>query len=96
MTLPDSRTFYAKYKRVSRKELPYNVTIKRSYRRRIGQWGHGFGKIFKKGFSFAKKVSRSRIRKDLANSIKKESIKQKIKDWKKLNIGREYLCNKLE
>ena len=39
VTLPDDRTFYTRYERVSRKNLPANVTIKRA--RAIGpiqQW----------------------------------------------------------
>ena len=54
MTLPNGRTFYAKYQRVPRFHLPTNVTMKRKYKRRAapkgrkrrpvikGQRGQGF------------------------------------------------------
>ena len=31
--LPESRTFYAKYKRVDRNALPHNVTLNRTYKK---------------------------------------------------------------
>ena len=34
--LPNGRTFYAKYGQVSRRELPQNVRVRRTYRRTIG------------------------------------------------------------
>ena len=37
VTLPNGRTFYAKYKRVKRDSLPDNVTIKYTYKRRTGR-----------------------------------------------------------
>ena len=35
VTLPNGRTFLAKYKRVPRSELPANVTLVRRYRGRV-------------------------------------------------------------
>ena len=37
VTLPDSRTFYARYERVSRRNLLANVTIKRARAIRLRQ-----------------------------------------------------------
>ena len=60
VTLPNGRTFYAKYERVPRSHLPPNVTIKRKYKWRAapkgrkrrpvrkGQRGRGFLSSFKK------------------------------------------------
>ena len=57
-TLPNNRTFVAQYKRVSRAQLPANITIRRRYiqrvapknkRRRGRQRGRGI-------FDFVKKV----------------------------------------
>ena len=63
VTLPNGRTFYAKYKRTTRAELPANVHLQRAYRQRaapkgrrrrrraaVGQWGRGFKGAFKKVF----------------------------------------------
>ena len=60
VTLPNGRTFYAKYQRVPRSQLPPNVTMKRRYRTRAapkgkrrrpirkGQRGRGFLSSLKK------------------------------------------------
>ena len=61
VTLLNGRTFYAKYQRVPRSQLPSNVIMKRRYRTRIapkgsrrrrpirvGQRGQGFYRNFKK------------------------------------------------
>ena len=67
VTLPNGRTFYAKYKRTTRAELPVNVHLQCGYRQRAAprgrrrravvrqQRGRGFKSILKKGFNFAKK-----------------------------------------
>ena len=34
VTLPNGRTFYAKYQRVPRSQLPPNVIMKKKYKRR--------------------------------------------------------------
>ena len=34
VSLPNGRTFYAKYKRTTREELPANVHLQRGYRQR--------------------------------------------------------------
>ena len=59
VTLPNGKTFLAKYKRVPRSELPANVTLARRYRGRVatgrrkrpprkGQRGSGFFDTLKK------------------------------------------------
>ena len=57
-TLPNSRTFYAKYKRTTRAALPANVHLRRPYkqrsaplgrrRRAVGQRGRGFKSFVKR------------------------------------------------
>ena len=39
VTLPNGRTFYAKYKRVTRDALPANIQIRRRYRQRAAPRG---------------------------------------------------------
>ena len=39
VTLPNGRTFYAKYKRTTRAELPANVHLQRGYRQRAAPRG---------------------------------------------------------
>ena len=54
VTLPNGRTFFARYKRVSRGHLPANIRMNRTYRnqvargRRRGQRGRGIVSTFKK------------------------------------------------
>ena len=65
VTLPNSRTFPPRYKRVSKSQLPANIVLKRSYRQQaapIGrrrQGGRGL-------FSFIKKVKKYPAVKSLA------------------------------
>ena len=65
VTLPNGRTFYAKYKRVGRAALPGNVRIQRKRKaggrkRRSGQRGRGFGSFFKKALKFGKKALKNK------------------------------------
>ena len=62
VTLPNGRTFYARYKRATRADLPANVRLERpnrqkagprGRRRRLRQGGRGFKSTFKKIFNFA-------------------------------------------
>ena len=64
VTLPNGRTFVACYKRISRAELPPNIVIRRTYRKRAAprgrrrrQRGHGILPISsftsKKGIEYA-------------------------------------------
>ena len=65
VTLPNGRTFYAKYKRVGRAALPGNVRIQRKRKagggkRKRRQRGRGFGSFFKKAISFGKKALKNK------------------------------------
>ena len=68
VTLPNGRTFVARYERISRDQLPPNVVIRRTYtqraaprgrRRRRAQQGQGF-------FDFVKKVAKNPLVKSIA------------------------------
>ena len=63
VTLPNGRTFYAKYKRTTRAELPANVHLQRGYRQKaaprgqrraaVQQDGRDFKNAFNKVLNFA-------------------------------------------
>ena len=84
VTLPNGRTFYAKYKRTTRAELPANVHLQRGYRQRAAprgrrrravirqQRGRGFKSVFKKAFNFAKKAAKNKSVRDIGRAIKSE------------------------
>ena len=68
VTLPNGRTFIARYKRVSMSQLPANVILRRTYRERVAdrgrrrrrrQGGRGL-------FSFIKKVAKTPVVRSLA------------------------------
>ena len=70
VTLPNGRTFYARYKWVTRADFPANVRLERPYRQRasprgrrrhVRQGGRGFKSAFKKVFNFAIKVSKNKL-----------------------------------
>ena len=73
VTLPNGRTFVARYKRIRRGELPPNIVMRRTYtqraaprgrrRRRRAQQGQGI-------FDFVKKVARN----PLVRSIARKSL----------------------
>ena len=44
--LPNGRTFYATYRRTIKDELPNNVTIKKTCRKRVRQQRRRIGKVF--------------------------------------------------
>ena len=89
VTLPNSKIFYAKYKRATRAELPANVHLQRAYRQRaapkgrrrrrraVGQHGRGFKSafknVFKKGFNIAKKVAKNKSVRNIAKAIISEA-----------------------
>ena len=89
VTLPNGRTFYAKYKRTTRAELPANVHLQRAYKQRaapkgrrrrrvaVGQPGRGFKSafqnVFKKGFNIAKKVAKNKAVRNIAKAIISEA-----------------------
>ena len=70
VTLPNDRTFYARYKRTTRAELPANVRLERPYRQRAAprgrrrvrvQGGRGFKSAFRKVLNFAKKLVKIKL-----------------------------------
>ena len=89
VTLPNGRTFYMKYKRMTRAELPANVHLQRPYRQRaapkgrrrrraaIRQRGRGFKSafknVFKKGFNIAKKVAKNKSVRNIAKATISEA-----------------------
>ena len=80
VTLPDGRTFLARYRRATRNELPRNVNLIRPYkqraapkgkrkRRRVNQHGTGFGSTLKKAVNFGKKAFNSKLGKKIARTV---------------------------
>ena len=80
VTLPDGRTFLARYRRATRNELPHNVNLIRPYkqraapkgkrkRRRVNQQGTGFGSTLKKAVNFGKKAFNSKLGKKIARTV---------------------------
>ena len=79
VTLPNGRTFYAKYQRVPRSQLPPNVTVKRRYRTRAapkgkrrrpirkGQRGRGF-------LSSLKKIAKNLLLRQIGKTALKKAI----------------------
>ena len=66
VTLPNGRTFVARYKRTPRDQLPPNIVMRRTYTQRAAprgrrrrQWGRGI-------FYFVKKVARNSLVKSIA------------------------------
>ena len=69
VTLPNGRTFIARYKRIKRSELPPNIVMRRTYtqraaprgrrRRRRAQQGQGI-------FDFVKKVAKNLLVRSIA------------------------------
>ena len=85
VTLPDGRTFYAKYKRATRDVLPANVYLKHCYKQRAApkgrrrravnrqQRGRGFKSLFKKAFNFAKKAAKNKTVRSIARTLISET-----------------------
>ena len=97
VTLPNGRTFLAKYRRATRAELPPNVRLNRPYRwraasrgrrRRVRQGGRGFKSAFKKVFNFAKKISKNKAVRNIGRAIISEApgtlegLSKKVKNKK--------------
>ena len=97
VTLPNGRTFYARYKRTTRAELPANVRLERPYRQRaaprgrrrhVRQGGRGFKSVFKKVFNFAKKASKNKAVRNIGRAIISEApgaienLSKKVKNKK--------------
>ena len=73
MTLPNGRTFFARYKRVTRTYLPLNIRLRRHYKQRaalrgrrrreiVAEQRHGFGSNILK---FAKKIAKTPVLREL-------------------------------
>ena len=84
VTLPNGRTFYAKYKRTTRAELPANVVLRRGYKQRAAprgrrrtvagrQRGRGFKSFFKKAFNFGKKAAKNKTVRNIARTLLNEA-----------------------
>ena len=84
VTLSNGRTFYVRYKRVTRDALPANVHLVRPYKQRaapkgrrrrrgVGQRGRGFKSFSKKGLSFAKKAFNNKSVRNIAKALISEA-----------------------
>ena len=89
VTLPNGRTFYAKYKRTTRAELPANVHLQRPYRQRaapkgrrrgrraaLGQHGRGFKSAFKNVFKKGFNIGKKVAKNKLVRNIAKAIISE--------------------
>ena len=81
VTLPNGRTFYARYKQATRADLPANVHLEQPYkqraapkgrRHRVRQGRRGFNNAFGKLKRFAKKVRNNKAFKNVAGAVLKE------------------------
>ena len=98
VTLPNGRSFLARYRRATRAELPANVRLNRPYKQRAApkgqrlhrarQGGRGFKSAFKKAFNFAKKISKNKAVRNIGRAIISEapgaleSLSKKVKNKK--------------
>ena len=97
VTLPNGRTFLARYRRATRTELPANVCLERPYkqraapkgrRQRVKQGGRGFKSAFKKAFNFTKKISKNKAVRNIGRAIISEApgalegLSKKVKNKK--------------
>ena len=76
VTLPNGRTFAARYKRISRDDLPLNIRMRRDYRQRAAprgrrrrQRGRGIFKFLKKGYRLGKKAIKSRLGRKISKAL---------------------------
>ena len=89
VTLLNGRTFYAKYKRTTRAELPANVFLQRGYRQRaapkgrrrrrraaVGQRGRGFKSTFKNIFKKGFNVAKKVAKNKSVRNIAKAIISE--------------------
>ena len=73
VSLPDGKTFLARYERVTRDHLPPNVRMRRRYKQIAApkvrrRWGWGIGSIFR----FAKKLAKNPIVRNLGKMVLQE------------------------
>ena len=76
VTLPNGRTFVARYKRISRDDLPLNIRMRRNYRQRAAprgrrrrQRGQGILKFLKKGYRLGKRAIKSRLGRKISKAL---------------------------
>ena len=81
VTLPNGRTFYARYKRAIRADLLANVRLEQPYKQsavpkgrrcQVRKGGRGFKSVFGKLKRFAKKVRNNKAFKNVAGAVLKE------------------------
>ena len=81
VTLPNGRTFYARYKRATRTDLLPNVHLEQPYKQRaapkgrrcqVRQGERGFKSVFGKLKRFAEKVGNNKAFKNVAGAVLKE------------------------
>ena len=81
VTLPNSRIFYARYKRATHADLLANIHLEQPYKQRaapkgrchqLRQGGRGFKSSFGKLMRFAKKVGNNKVFKNVARAVLKE------------------------
>ena len=66
VVLPNGRTFVARYKRISRAELPPNIVMRRTYRQRAAPRGRRRRQRGRGIFDFVKKVAKNPLVRSLA------------------------------
>ena len=66
VTLPNGRTFVARYKRISRDDLPLNIRMRRTYRQRAAPRGRRRRQRGQGIFSFLKKAAKNPLVRTLA------------------------------
>ena len=69
VTLPNGRTFIARYKRIKRSELPPNIVMRRTYTQRAAPRGRRRRRRVRQGqgiFDFVKKVAKNLLVRSIA------------------------------
>ena len=66
VTLPNGRTFVARYKRISRDDLPLNIRMRRTHRQRAAPRGRRRRQRGQGIFSFLKKAAKNPLVRTLA------------------------------
>ena len=68
VTLPNGRTFVARYKRIPRGELPGNIVMRRTYTQRVVPRGHRHRQRGRGIFDFVEKVEKNPLVRSIAIS----------------------------
>ena len=66
VTLPNGRTFVARYKRIPRSEVPDNIVMRRNYAQRAAPRGRRCRQRGRGIFDFVKKVARNLLVRSIA------------------------------